>query len=80
MLHQNALQAARITELKEQYSKVKLWILVRQQPRWPQRALCQLGSQRRLMVVVIRKEPNQLYGVVGTVAGLSTTHKCAEKI
>ena len=28
---------------------------------------------RRLVVVVIKKEPNQLYGAVGTVARLGTT-------
>jgi hypothetical protein len=31
-------------------------------------------------VVVIKKEPNQLYGAVGTVAGLGTTREHAKKI
>jgi hypothetical protein len=29
---------------------------------------------------VIKKEPNQLYGAVGTVAGLGTTRERAKKI
>jgi hypothetical protein len=54
--------------------------MVRQQLRWPQRPLWLLGGPRRLVVVVIKKEPNQLYGAVGTVAGLGTTRKRAIKI
>jgi hypothetical protein len=54
--------------------------MVRQQLRWPQRPLWLLGGLRRLVVVVIKKEPNQLYGAVGTVAGLGTTREHAKKI
>ncbi|KAF1943081.1 hypothetical protein EJ02DRAFT_344054 [Clathrospora elynae] len=38
------------------------------------------GTMERLVVVVIKKEPNQLYGAMGTVAGLGTTRACAKKI
>jgi hypothetical protein len=54
--------------------------MVRQQPRWLQRPLEPLSGRRRLVVVVIKKEPNQLYDVVGTVAGLGITHKRAKNI
>jgi hypothetical protein len=54
--------------------------MVRQQPRWPQRPLWRLGNRKRLVVVVIKKEPNQLYGVVGIVAGLGTTRERAKQI
>jgi hypothetical protein len=30
--------------------------------------------------MVVKKEPNQLYGVVGTAARLGTTRKCAKNI
>ena len=30
-------------------------------------------------MVVIKKDPNQLYGAVGTPAGLGTMCKCAKK-
>jgi hypothetical protein len=39
-----------------------------------------MGGLRRLVVVMIKKEPNQLYGAVGTVAGLGTTHARAKRI
>jgi hypothetical protein len=32
------------------------------------------------VVVVIKKEPNQLYSAVETVEGLDTTHEYAKKI
>jgi hypothetical protein len=35
---------------------------------------------KRLVVVVIKKEPNQLYGAVETVEGLDTTRKRVKKI
>ncbi|KAH7349222.1 hypothetical protein BKA66DRAFT_431617 [Pyrenochaeta sp. MPI-SDFR-AT-0127] len=38
------------------------------------------GTMERLVVVVIRKELNQLYGVVGTVERLGTTLECAKRI
>jgi hypothetical protein len=92
VLHQNALQAARITALKEQLavisrsktrngsgsSNVALWSMVRQQPGWLQRPLWWLGSQRGLVVVVIKKEPNQLYSVEETVDGRNITRKRAK--
>jgi hypothetical protein len=53
---------------------------VRQQPRWLQRPLWLLISQRRLVVVVIEKESNQLYGAVSIVVGLGTTRKRAKKM
>jgi hypothetical protein len=39
-----------------------------------------LGGLRRLVVVVIKKEPNQLYGAIGTIVGLGTTRVRAKKI
>ncbi|EFQ91832.1 hypothetical protein PTT_11220 [Pyrenophora teres f. teres 0-1] len=38
------------------------------------------GTMERLVVVVIKKEPNQLYGAVETVEGLDTTRELAKKI
>jgi hypothetical protein len=61
-------------------SKVALWSMVRQQPRWPPRRLQRLSDQRRLVVVVIKKGPNHLYGAAETVVGLGTTLAHAEKI
>jgi hypothetical protein len=58
-----------------------LWNMVRQQPRWPHRPLWLLSGRRRLVtLVVIKKEPNQLYGAVGTAAELGTTRARAKKI
>jgi hypothetical protein len=37
-------------------------------------------SKKARGVVVIKKEPNQLYGAVGTVAGLGITREHAKKI
>jgi hypothetical protein len=54
--------------------------MVRQQIRWPLRPLWLLSGRRRLVVVVIKKEPNQLYGAVETVEGLDTTRERAKKI
>jgi hypothetical protein len=54
--------------------------MVRQQPRQPQRPLWLLRGLRRLVVVVIKKEPNQLYGAVATVVGLGTTRERVKKI
>jgi hypothetical protein len=48
--------------------------------RQPQRPLWLLRGPRRLVVVVIKKEPNQLYGAVATVVGLGTTRERAKKI
>jgi hypothetical protein len=39
-----------------------------------------LSGRRRLVVVVIKKEPNQLYGAVEIVEGLDTTRERAKKI
>jgi hypothetical protein len=38
-----------------------------------------LSSQRRLVVTVIKKEPNQSYGVVETVEELDITSERAKK-
>ncbi|KAF1828672.1 hypothetical protein BDW02DRAFT_593120 [Decorospora gaudefroyi] len=38
------------------------------------------GTMERLVVVVIKKEPNQLYGAMETVEGLDTTRERARKI
>ncbi|KAF1939772.1 hypothetical protein EJ02DRAFT_351605 [Clathrospora elynae] len=38
------------------------------------------GTMERLVVVVIKKEPNQLYNAVGTVGGLATTLEHAKRI
>ncbi|KAH7081475.1 hypothetical protein BKA63DRAFT_435333, partial [Paraphoma chrysanthemicola] len=79
MLHKNALQRARIHELKEQ-----LAVMTKRKSR--KRKRLQTGStleysvQRRLVVVVIKKQPNQLYGAVGTAAGLGTTRERARRI
>jgi hypothetical protein len=54
--------------------------MARPQPRQPQRPLWLLQGLRRLVVVVIKKEPNQLYGAVATVVGLGTTREGAKKI
>jgi hypothetical protein len=42
--------------------------------------LQRLSDLRRLVVVVIKNQPNQLYGAVGTAAGLSITRERARKI
>jgi hypothetical protein len=54
--------------------------MMMEQPRWLQRPLSPLSGRRRLVVVVIKKEPNQLYGAVETVEGLDTTRERAKKI
>ncbi|PVH96350.1 hypothetical protein DM02DRAFT_489084, partial [Periconia macrospinosa] len=38
------------------------------------------GNIERLVVVVIKKEPNQLYGAVGTVEALGIMRERAENI
>ncbi|KAF1935165.1 hypothetical protein EJ02DRAFT_362125, partial [Clathrospora elynae] len=44
------------------------------------RRLQGLSDLRRLVVVVTKKQPNQLYGAVGTAAGLGITRARAKKI
>ena len=39
-----------------------------------------MGGLRRLVVVVIKNQPNQLYGAVGTAAGLGITRARVETI
>ncbi|KAF1828450.1 hypothetical protein BDW02DRAFT_512278, partial [Decorospora gaudefroyi] len=38
------------------------------------------GTMERRVVVVIKKEPNQLYGAVGTAAGQGTMRERAKRI
>ncbi|KAF1922362.1 uncharacterized protein M421DRAFT_78546 [Didymella exigua CBS 183.55] len=38
------------------------------------------GTMERLVLVVIKREPNQLYGAVGTVARLGITRKRVKRI
>jgi hypothetical protein len=54
--------------------------MMMEQPRWLQRPLSPLSGRRRLVVVVIKKKPNQLYGAVETVEELDTTRERAKKI
>jgi hypothetical protein len=54
--------------------------MVRQQHRWLLRPLWPLRGQGRLVVVLIKEEPNQLCGAVGTVEGLDITREHAKKI
>jgi hypothetical protein len=42
--------------------------------------LQRLSDLRRLVVVVVKNQPNQLYGAVGTAAGLGTTRERVKKI
>jgi hypothetical protein len=94
MLHQNALLVARIHEVEERLavmtkrksrkgsgsSRVGLWSIGLQQRRLLLRRLQGLSDQRRLVVVVIKNQRNQLYGAVGTVVGLDTTRERAKSI
>ncbi|PVH91071.1 hypothetical protein DM02DRAFT_706997 [Periconia macrospinosa] len=74
MLHQYVLLAARNKELEEQ-----LAVITKRDTRKGKQTQ-QGRSIERLVVVVIKKEPNQLYGAVGTVEALGVMHKRAEKI
>ncbi|KAF1927271.1 uncharacterized protein M421DRAFT_65894 [Didymella exigua CBS 183.55] len=38
------------------------------------------GTMERLVVVVIKREPNQLYGAVGTAARLGTTRERVKRM
>ena len=42
--------------------------------------LQRLSDLKRLVVVVIKNQPNQLYGAVGTAVGLGITRARAKKI
>ena len=44
------------------------------------RRLSRLRDQRRLVVVVIKKQPGQLYGAVGTAAQLGIMRELVKKI
>lgn len=44
------------------------------------RLLQRLSDRRRLVVVVIKKQPDHLYGAVGIVAHLGTARKHVRKI
>ncbi|KAF1927270.1 uncharacterized protein M421DRAFT_66129 [Didymella exigua CBS 183.55] len=74
MLHENALQRAQIHELEEQLAEI-----TKRKSRKRKR-IQQGGTMERVVVVVIKKEPNQLYGAVGTVARLGTTRERVKRI
>jgi hypothetical protein len=87
MLHQNALLVARCHKLDEQLavitkkkrvnrsgsSKFALWCMVTQQPRQPLRPPWLLNGQRRLVVVVIKKETGSVVEYVNTSYAPTTT-------